>query len=380
MEFHPIASLFPMMADEEFSALVADIGANGQREPIWVSDGLIIDGRNRYLACQKANVEPQYLYWSGEGSLVAFVVSLNLHRRHLSASQRGCVAVDMLPWLEEEAKARQLATLKQNREVEQEDRFWEEPSTVSEIIHTREGRATEQAAVATNTNYHYVSDAKRIATEAPEVFQRVKRGELTIPQAKREIAKRDFVAPPPIEGKYRIFYADPPWSYGNSGVIGATDNYGRAERHYPSMSIEELCDMGAQVRESSEGDAVLFLWVTSPLLEDSFRVIRAWGFNYKTSFVWDKVRHNFGHYNSVRHELLLICTKGACTPDAPELIDSVQTIERSDIHSQKPDEFRAIIDTLYTHGNRIELFARCAAEGWDAWGNQALTPLTTPVS
>ncbi len=178
--------------------------------------------------------------------------------------------------------------------------------------------------------------------------------------------RREAVSP---AGKYRVLYADPPWSYGNSGIIG-NDNYGRAKRHYPDMSITELVDMGEDIKEIAEKDAVLFLWVTSPLLAECFPVIEAWGFKYKTSFVWDKIKHNFGHYNSVRHEMLLICTRGSCTPDAKTLIDSVQSIEKSRKHSEKPEQFRQIIDSLYTSGARLELFARADAPGWDRWGNE----------
>ena len=96
---------------------------------------------------------------------------------------------------------------------------------------------------------------------------------------------------------------------------------------------------------------------------------KAWGFTYKAAFIWDKVKHNMGHYNSVRHELLLICTKGSCTPQHVKLFDSVQTIERTK-HSEKPEAFREIIDTLYPHGPRIELFARKSVKGWAAFGNQ----------
>lgn len=77
-----------------------------------------------------------------------------------------------------------------------------------------------------------------------------------------------------------------------------------------------------------------------------------------------------GHYNSVRHELLLICTRGSCTPDVSELIDSVQTIERSKKHSQKPLEFCGIIERLYDHGRKLELFARDHRDGWDSEGNE----------
>ena len=77
-----------------------------------------------------------------------------------------------------------------------------------------------------------------------------------------------------------------------------------------------------------------------------------------------------GHYNSVRHELLLVCTKGSCVPDERQLFDSVQSIERSDKHSEKPERFRVIIDTLYKYGNKIELFARKKVDGWEAFGNE----------
>jgi N6-adenosine-specific RNA methylase IME4 len=115
---------------------------------------------------------------------------------------------------------------------------------------------------------------------------------------------------------------------------------------------------------------VLFLWTTSPFLEDSFKIINSWGFKYKSSFVWDKVMHNMGHYNSVRHEFLLIATKGSCTPDEKKLFDSVQSIEKTRKHSEKPEKFREIIDTLYVYGNRIELFARKKHDHWDVYGNE----------
>jgi len=135
------------------------------------------------------------------------------------------------------------------------------------------------------------------------------------------------------------------------------------------MSIEELCAL--PVKDIADKDAVLFLWITSPKLNLFLQLMEAWGFEYKTSFVWDKVKHNMGHYNSVRHEFLLIGGRGKSTPDLKNLYDSVVTIERSDKHSEKPVEFLNIIDNLYQHGDRIELFARQAKkENWYFWGNE----------
>jgi len=136
------------------------------------------------------------------------------------------------------------------------------------------------------------------------------------------------------------------------------------------MSIAELC--GLPVKALAQDDAVLFLWVTSPLLYEAAPIFDAWGFKYKSSFIWDKVGHNVGHYNSVRHEFLLIGTRGSCTPDVPTLHDSVVEIPKSRKHSEKPEEFRQLIDSMYPHGSRLELFRRgTAPDGWDVWGNEA---------
>lgn len=168
--------------------------------------------------------------------------------------------------------------------------------------------------------------------------------------------------------RYRIIYADPPWMYIEGGLTGVSNKttYGNVRKQYSQVSLEQLCTMPLP---ETEDNAVLFLWVTWPFLEKGFEVIRAWGFKFKTGMVWDKVKHNFGYYVSVRSELLLICTKGSCTPDIKKLHDNVISIERTN-HSEKPETFRQIIDEIYPHGKRIELFARKKTEGWVSWGDQ----------
>lgn len=187
-------------------------------------------------------------------------------------------------------------------------------------------------------------------------------------EAVKELQRGKLKQPEMPDGKYGVIYADPPWEYQAvqqfDGKITSA-----ASDHYPTMSIDRLCAL--PVSDLGKDDCVLFIWATSPLLEKSFTVINAWGFSYRASFIWDKIKHNVGHYNSVRHEFLLIATRGKGTPENVKLFDSVQSIERSGKHSEKPNQFREIIETLYPDRKKIELFAREKVKGWDVWGNQA---------
>jgi len=212
--------------------------------------------------------------------------------------------------------------------------------------------------------------AQQLAALPAPVRDAIAARELSVAQARRAEKAQALATrvPLPID-RYRVLYADPPWSYNDKADAGSVQA-GGAEKHYPSLSIAELCAM--PVSALCEPDAVLFLWVTSPLIFESAALIKAWGFSYRASFVWDKVKHNMGHYNSVRHEFLLVCVRGSCQPDVVELFDSVQSIEKT-THSTKPDAFRTIIDTIYPRGKRLELFARGGdIKGWDRWGNEAI--------
>ena len=182
-----------------------------------------------------------------------------------------------------------------------------------------------------------------------------------------------------MKGKYRVVYADPPWQYSDSGA-SSEGSFGKAEDHYPTMSIADIAavPVEAHIRPRS----VLFMWTTTPLLLQNpgpREVIEAWGFDYKSEFVWDKDAHVVGSYVSVQHEHLLICTRGSCCP-APEdlkpMIDSVQTIPRGRRrHSEKPEIFRQHIKRLYPRGPYLELFARRQVPGWTVYGNQIGSPV-----
>ena len=110
---HPYANLFPLMSSAELRELATDIKANGQQEPILLYEDLILDGRNRYRACKLAGVEPKTEQWVGKGSALDYVVSLNLHRRHLSEVQKVTIALQLKEQVSAESHIRKVQYLKQ---------------------------------------------------------------------------------------------------------------------------------------------------------------------------------------------------------------------------------------------------------------------------
>ena len=166
-------------------------------------------------------------------------------------------------------------------------------------------------------------------------------------------------SPPLPEGKYAVIYADPPWSYDNSGFDQS------AASIYPTMTVEEIADL--PVGDLAGDECVLLLWATSPLLPEAFEVMEAWGFEYKASRVWIKNRApGIGWFVNTRHEFLLIGVRGQGHPK--EKLDSVieAPVTR---HSAKPHLLYDEIEWCYD-GPYIELFARNEREGWECWGNE----------
>lgn len=207
LQAHPVANIFPVMDEAEYAGLVADIRANGLREPIWLHQGQIIDGRNRYRACRSLGIEPLTRTWDGKGSLVAFVVSLNIHRRHLTSGQRAIVALDIEQMLATEAKQRQRAaggdrgnqhTTKPKPVAAVEPKAKTSAAVVERIPQApkpspkpTEDKARTQAAKLLGVNDRYVQDAKKIQQQAPELLEKVKAGELTLPQARMEVKRQE---------------------------------------------------------------------------------------------------------------------------------------------------------------------------------------------
>ena len=169
-------------------------------------------------------------------------------------------------------------------------------------------------------------------------------------------------------GQYSVIYADPPWRYTQKGLQGA------AEKHYPTMGIDEICAL--PVADLAAPNSALFLWATFPQLPEALRLIQAWGFTYKSvAFVWlkknrkaDSWFYGLGFWTRGNAEICLLATRGHPKRQAANIHQFI--ISPIEAHSKKPDEARDKIVALMGDVPRVELFARQSPPGWDVWGNE----------
>jgi N6-adenosine-specific RNA methylase IME4 len=167
-------------------------------------------------------------------------------------------------------------------------------------------------------------------------------------------------------GQYGVIYADPPWRFEpysrDTGMDRAADN------HYPTMGLDDLLVLPVP----AASDAVLFLWATVPMLPEALDVMAAWGFTYKSQFVWVKDRIGTGYWTRNQHELLLVGTRGDIPAPAPgEQFSSVIAASVGE-HSVKPPVFAEMIEEMFPNLPAIEMFARAPRLGWTVWGNEAV--------
>ena len=174
------------------------------------------------------------------------------------------------------------------------------------------------------------------------------------------------------EGEFDIIYADPPWDY--KGQLqhagpGSADT-GGAVRHYPTVKLSELKELN--VKRIAAQDSLLFMWATSPHLDQAIDLGKSWGFDWATvAFVWDKVRVNPGFYTLSQCELCLVFKHGRIPkPRGARNVRQLVSVKRGP-HSTKPEEVRKRIERMFPDQRRIELFARNTAPGWQLWGLEA---------
>jgi N6-adenosine-specific RNA methylase IME4 len=175
-----------------------------------------------------------------------------------------------------------------------------------------------------------------------------------------------------VERNYATILADPPWQFQNRTGKIAPEH--RRLLRYPTMRLQEILDL--PISELAATQAHLYLWVPNALVPEGLRVIKAWGFTYKSNIVWQKIRKDGGpdgrgvgfYFRNVT-ELVLFGTRGSMRTLKPGRTQVNTLATRKREHSRKPDEIYDIIESC-SPKPRLELFARFRREGWAQWGNE----------
>lgn len=212
-----------------------------------------------------------------------------------------------------------------------------------------------------------VTAAKRQAVKSVDTTAKERAEEKKAARSEREVelGARQSALP---DKRYGVIYADPPWRFEpwsrETGMDRAADN------HYPTSRICSIAEM--DVPSIAAEDCVLFLWATAPMLPQAICLIDAWGFDYRSHFIWVKDRIGTGYWNRNKHELLLVGVRGNIP--APAMGTQWPSVIEAPVgeHSAKPEKFLEMIDAYFPTLPKIELFRRGAPRhGWDAWGNEA---------
>lgn len=391
LEFHTVANLFPLIEGQAFADLKDDIAAHGLREPIVMFEGKILDGRNRYLAGTAAGALLRFTEYRGDDAL-AYVLSINLHRRHMDDSQRAMVAAKIATMRRgsnqhspnggtSQSQAAQLLNVGKRsveraaivrdravpRLVEAVERGSVPVSTAAEIASEPvERQQSIIAALPRDADGRLTREAR---TALAPIIKEVRAEKVSAKKARRvereaELGARQQALP----GKsYGVILADPEWDFETYHADTGADR--SASNHYPTSPLEAI--KARPVLSIAAPDCVLALWATVPMLPQALEVMDAWGFTYKSGAVWVKDRVGTGYWFRNRHELLLIGTRGNIP--APAMGTQWDSVIEAPTrrHSEKPDAVYELIESYYPSLPRIELNARAARPGWDRWGNEA---------
>ena len=182
----------------------------------------------------------------------------------------------------------------------------------------------------------------------------------SLPPERRTCSVEDLSVLSDRGDRFATIYADPPWQYGNQATRASTDN------HYSTMSVDEICNL--PISRLATENAHIHLWTTNAFLHDAMtRVLPAWGFEYKSMFIWAKTQIGMGNYWRVSHEICLFGIRGSL-PFHDRAQRSWQEWPRTQ-HSAKPHQMYELIEQV-SPGPYLELFARRQRKGWTSWGNE----------
>lgn len=376
---HPAADVFPLMSGPEYAALVDDVKRRGLIESIKrVRVGrelLVLDGRNRLRACKDAGVAPRFEDVDGKDP-VAYVISANLHRRHLNGSQRAMVAARIanLGHGGDRSSGRSAACSQGDAAVlvGTSERSVRSARAVVERAVPEVVRAVERGALAVDAA---VELAKLPQAQQREIAERVGLGDakevrpghvraFARQAAKAEVARQlDAAQPAMPTGPFHVIVSDPPWPYEKR----EGDATHRGDLPYPPMSIDAICALPVQQIAHDDG-CVLWLWTTNAFMRDAYRVLDAWGFTEKTILTWAKNKIGLGDWLRGKTEHAILAVRGRPVVTLTNETTLLEGEVRE--HSRKPESFYELVERL-CHGSKVEMFCRTPRPGWARWGAES---------
>ena len=376
-EYHELANLFPLMDNSQYGDLVSDVKSNGLIESIVLHENKILDGRNRYNACNDAGVEPIFTYYEGEDAL-SYVISLNLNRRHLSESQRAMIGAKLANMKHGGDRKNQesnwsfdvsnkdaseklnvgLGSIKRAKQVQKEgiedlQKFVEAGKvSVSAASDIATLDKAEQEIVVAKGEDEILKMAKEIRAKKSEVRKAERIADII--KQTEDIKNLDIN----FDKSYSCIVIDPPWGYGTE----YDPNGRRAANPYPEMTLEQIKD----IKLPATNDCVLWLWTTHKFMRHSFDIIDTWGFRDVSILTWKKDRIGLGSWLRSQSEFCIMCVKGSPVVNLSNQSTIIEGKLRE--HSRKPDAFYSMVDSLCV-GTKLDYFSREQRNGWDTFGN-----------
>lgn len=348
----PRLQLFPALTPNERAGLKADIAVHGVLIPVEVDadTGEVLDGHHRLEIAQELGVEAPTVArrFASDADRLAHVIALNLKRRHL----------DPVTWGEF------FIRYAEARGVRLDGRGSGDPS----------GKTATVSVLAQEIGLTPRTAERRLAAArlpAP-LREQVRAGERTVRTALQEQRRGQRIeaavgreqdgsrALPGATKTYQTIVVDPPWAYDRDDIRGA------ALHHYDTMTFDEIA--AYPVGDFAAENSHLYLWVTNPHLPFVWRIVTAWGYEYKTMLTWVKPQIGTGHYFRGATEHVLFCTRGQLPLRDASLRNWFEA-DRTE-HSAKPDAFYELVEAA-SFGPFVEFFARRRRNGWDAHGDEA---------
>lgn len=429
---HRFAKLFPLLVEAEANDLREDIRMNGVRDQIVMLDGEILDGVNRYGALvflvesgevlgpgwghrageplDADHLLPDHSWFrkfnaSVEGDPLTWVLSKNLHRRHLSVGQRAWIVaqIETISHGGDRKSADQDANLQLDRQTLAARADVSERTVASAAKVRDEGvpelqQAVAQGDIAPSAAEAIASLPKSQQQDLVLALPRDESGALT-PEARKNLGPlirevrgikqrekaerreqreadlgRKILALP--DQKFGLVLSDYEWDHEPYSRETGMDRH--PSNHYPTSvdahTPEEIAARIAERMSCAAQDCVWLCWTTIPHLAIALRVVELLGFTYKSHIVWNKVRpgngRGPGYWVTGEHELLLICTRGkVVAPSTAHFRSSFEAPVGE--HSEKPDFQYEFAEFHFPNLPKVELNARRARAGWYGWGFEA---------